>query len=84
MLGGNLSLTCVAVGSPMPFVKWQRHDKDLTSDHDLPVGKSVLQLTDIKASANYTCVASSSLGIIEAMAMVKVQCKKQSFFYHVT
>lgn len=23
MLGANLTLTCVAVGSPMPFVKWK-------------------------------------------------------------
>lgn len=23
MLGANLSLTCVAVGSPMPYVKWR-------------------------------------------------------------
>lgn len=76
MLGGSLNLTCVAVGSPMPFVKWRRGvDEDLTPDNDLPVGKSVLQLIDIKHSANYTCIASSSLGVIEALAMVKVQCK---------
>lgn len=23
-MGGNLSLTCVAVGSPMPYVKWRK------------------------------------------------------------
>jgi netrin-G3 ligand len=74
MLGGNLNLTCIAVGSPMPFVKWRRQDEDLTPENDLPVGKSILQLTDIRNSANYTCVASSSLGVIEASAMVKVQC----------
>lgn len=24
MLGSNLTLTCVAVGSPMPYVKWRK------------------------------------------------------------
>lgn len=76
LLGGSLNLTCVAVGSPMPFVKWRRGlDEDITNENDLPVGKSVLQLNDIRSSTNYTCIASSSLGVIEALAMVKVQCK---------
>ncbi|CAH1716486.1 unnamed protein product [Chironomus riparius] len=73
MLGGSLNLTCVAVGSPMPFVKWRLQDEDLTPENDLPVGKSILALNDIRTSANYTCVASSSLGVIEANAVVKVQ-----------
>lgn len=75
MLGGSLNLTCVAVGSPMPFVKWRLQDEDLTPENDLPVGKSILALNDIQTSAKYTCVASSSLGVIEAHAVVKVQCK---------
>lgn len=75
MLGGNLNLTCVAVGSPMPFVKWRRMDEDLTPEHEITVGKSVLFLNDIRSSNNYTCVASSSLGVIEAHTMIKVQCK---------
>lgn len=75
MLGGSLNLTCVAVGSPMPYVKWRLVDEDLTPEHDLPIGKSILQLKDIRFSANYTCVASSNLGVIEAHAIVKVQCK---------
>lgn len=76
MLGGNLSLTCVAVGSPMPFVKWRKGiDIDITPDDNLPIGRNVLDLVDIRASANYTCIASSSLGVIEAPAIVKVQCK---------
>lgn len=80
MLGGNLNLTCVAVGSPMPFVKWRRGlDEDITPENELPVGKSVLELSDIRSSTNYTCIASSSLGVIEALAMVKVQCKFHVF-----
>jgi receptor-type tyrosine-protein phosphatase F len=79
MLGGSLNLTCVAVGSPMPFVKWRRLDEDLTPENEITVGKSVLYLNDIRSSNNYTCVASSSLGVIEAHTVVKVQCKSGHF-----
>lgn len=75
MLGGNISLECVAVGSPMPFVRWRSGVTDLTPDDQTPVGKNVLELTNIQQSNNYTCIASSTLGTIEAHAMVKVQCK---------
>ncbi|XP_076649080.1 tyrosine-protein phosphatase Lar isoform X3 [Halictus rubicundus] len=74
MLGASLNLTCVAVGSPMPYVKWKKDPAtDLTPDDNLPVGKNVLMLTDIQESANYTCTAASELGVIEATSMVKVQ-----------
>ncbi|XP_038108964.1 tyrosine-protein phosphatase Lar isoform X4 [Culex quinquefasciatus] len=74
MLGGNLSLACVAVGSPMPYVKWRQGvDQELTPENDVPVGRNVMELTNIRHSANYTCVASSTLGIIEATTLVKVQ-----------
>ncbi|CRK99959.1 CLUMA_CG013255, isoform B [Clunio marinus] len=37
LLGGSLNLTCVAVGSPMPFVKWRRGlDEDITPENELP------------------------------------------------
>ncbi|XP_024937646.1 tyrosine-protein phosphatase Lar isoform X10 [Cephus cinctus] len=74
MLGASLNLTCVAVGAPMPFVKWRKEPAtDLTPDEKIPIGKNVLVLTDIQESSNYTCIAASDLGIIEAMTMVKVQ-----------
>nr|XP_012139448.1 PREDICTED: tyrosine-protein phosphatase Lar isoform X6 [Megachile rotundata] len=73
-LGASLSLNCVAVGSPMPFVKWRKDPAtDLTPDDKLPVGKNVLVLSDIQESANYTCTAASNLGVIEATSVVKVQ-----------
>lgn len=76
MLGANLTLKCVAVGSPMPYVKWRKGvDEDLTREDELPVGKNDLELTNIQASANYTCVAASTLGVIEATSLVKVQCE---------
>lgn len=72
--GGSLNLTCVAVGSPMPYVKWKKGPStDLTPDDNLPVGRNVLILTNVKESANYTCTAASDLGIIEVTTMVKVQ-----------
>ncbi|XP_037912845.1 tyrosine-protein phosphatase Lar isoform X5 [Hermetia illucens] len=73
MLGANLNLSCVAVGSPMPHVKWMKGAQDLTPENEIPVGRNVLELTNIQQSANYTCIAASSLGQIEANAMVKVQ-----------
>ncbi|XP_044270221.1 tyrosine-protein phosphatase Lar isoform X7 [Tribolium madens] len=74
MLGASLNLTCVAVGSPMPFVKWRKGlTQDLTPEDKLPIGKNTLQLTNIQESANYTCIAASVLGVIDAVAQVKVQ-----------
>lgn len=75
-LGDNLNLTCVAVGSPMPFVKWRKGlTQELTPEDKLPIGKNTLELTNIQESANYTCVAASALAVIEAVAQVKVQCE---------
>ncbi|XP_050307967.1 tyrosine-protein phosphatase Lar isoform X3 [Anthonomus grandis grandis] len=73
-LGDDLNLTCVAVGSPMPFVKWRKGaTEELTPEDKLPIGKNTLELTKIEASANYTCIAASALGIVETVAQVKVQ-----------
>lgn len=76
MLGADLNLTCVAVGSPMPFVKWRKGaTEELTPEDKLPIGINSLELTNIQESANYTCVAASALGVIETVTQVKVQCK---------
>lgn len=76
MLGADLNLTCVAVGSPMPYVKWRKGSiQELTPEDKLPIGINTLELTNIQESANYTCIAASVLGVIEATAQVKVQCK---------
>ncbi|XP_020708529.1 tyrosine-protein phosphatase Lar isoform X6 [Athalia rosae] len=74
VLGASLNITCVAFGAPMPVVKWRKDPAtDITPEEQLPIGKNVLQLTDIQESSNYTCIAASDLGIIEAGTMVKVQ-----------
>ncbi|XP_047662511.1 receptor-type tyrosine-protein phosphatase F isoform X20 [Tachysurus fulvidraco] len=73
MPGGSTNLTCVAVGAPMPYVKWMTGETELTKEEEMPVGRNVLELTNIRKSANYTCVAMSSLGMIEATAQVTVK-----------
>ncbi|XP_035525495.1 receptor-type tyrosine-protein phosphatase F-like [Morone saxatilis] len=73
MLGGSVSLTCVAVGSPLPFVKWMMGLEDLTKEDEMPMGRNVLEVTNVRESANYTCVAMSSLGMIEATAQITVK-----------
>lgn len=77
MPGGSVNITCVAVGSPMPYVKWMLGAEDLTPEDDMPIGRNVLELTDVRQSANYTCVAMSTLGVIEAMAQITVKGKQQ-------
>ncbi|XP_064477479.1 tyrosine-protein phosphatase Lar-like isoform X1 [Ornithodoros turicata] len=71
--GATLSLNCVAVGSPMPYVKWRKGAIEVTPESDIPVGRNVLVLENIRESANYTCIAASSLGSIEHVAQVIVQ-----------
>uniref|UniRef100_A0A3Q2FHG1 protein-tyrosine-phosphatase n=1 Tax=Cyprinodon variegatus TaxID=28743 RepID=A0A3Q2FHG1_CYPVA len=75
MPGGSVNITCVAVGSPMPYVKWMLGIEDLTPEDEMPVGRNVLELNGVRESANYTCVAMSSLGVIEATAQVLVKSK---------
>ncbi|KAG7314139.1 hypothetical protein KOW79_022635 [Hemibagrus wyckioides] len=73
MPGGSVNITCVAVGSPMPYVKWMLGSEDLTPEDDMPIGRNVLELTNVYQSANYTCVAMSTLGVIEAVAQITVK-----------
>lgn len=78
MPGGSVNLTCVAVGAPMPYVKWTSGKVELTREEEIPVGRNVLELTNIHQSANYTCVAISSLGMIETTAQILVKGRKSS------
>jgi netrin-G3 ligand len=76
MPGGSVNLTCVAVGAPMPYVKWMMGVVDLTKEEEMPIGRNVLEVTNIRQSANYTCVAISSLGMIETTAQITVKGEK--------
>lgn len=76
MPGGSVNLTCVAVGAPMPYVKWLSGGLELTREEEMPIGRNVLELTNIRQSANYTCMAVSSLGVIETTAQICVKGQK--------
>ncbi|XP_077498926.1 tyrosine-protein phosphatase Lar isoform X3 [Amblyomma americanum] len=76
--GATLNLTCVAVGSPMPYVRWRKGAVDLTPESEVPVGRNVLVLENVRESANYTCVAGSTLGSIEHVSQVLVQALPRS------
>jgi len=71
--GGAVNLTCVAIGSPMPFVRWRLGALELTPEDNPPIGKNILQLDDVRETATYTCVATSDLGNIEYDAEVRVK-----------
>lgn len=73
MPGGSVNLTCVAVGAPMPYVKWMSGEAELTREEEMPIGRNVLELANIRQSANYTCVAISSLGVIQTTAQITVK-----------
>ncbi|XP_033112587.1 tyrosine-protein phosphatase Lar-like isoform X3 [Anneissia japonica] len=68
--GQDVELTCVAVGAPMPMVHWMKDNVDI---NDETQGRNVLMLKDVRVSSNYTCRASSSLGVIYAVARVTVR-----------
>ncbi|XP_073800916.1 protein tyrosine phosphatase receptor type Db isoform X4 [Danio rerio] len=73
MPGGSVNITCQAVGVPMPYVKWMLGAEDLTPEDDMPIGRNVLELTNVRQSANYTCVAMSTLGVIETVSQITVK-----------
>ncbi|XP_071170874.1 receptor-type tyrosine-protein phosphatase S-like isoform X18 [Mytilus edulis] len=69
----NVNLTCVAVGSPMPKVKFRAGPIELTPEDEEHIGTNTLVLINVTESKNYTCVASSELGNIEHVVQVKVK-----------
>ncbi|KHJ45810.1 fibronectin type III domain protein [Trichuris suis] len=74
MPGGSVNLTCVAVGHPMPWVFWRRgNGEDLEDASKAPYGVNTLKLKRVHKTENYTCVAFSNLGSIEAQTMVEVK-----------
>uniref|UniRef100_A0A8C1TNH4 protein-tyrosine-phosphatase n=1 Tax=Cyprinus carpio TaxID=7962 RepID=A0A8C1TNH4_CYPCA len=78
MPGGSVNISCQAVGVPMPYVKWMLGSEDLTPEDDMPIGRNVLELTDVSQSVNYTCVAMSTLGVIETIAQITVKGTQDS------
>ncbi|CAB0007742.1 unnamed protein product, partial [Nesidiocoris tenuis] len=55
MLGADINLTCVAVGSPMPYVKWRKEPAlEMTPDDKLPIAlpsvPTNIQFSDVTAT----------------------------------
>lgn len=71
-LGGSLNVTCVVVGAPMPHVRWKHGDIELTPENNIPIGKNVLRLENVKQSGTYKCIGSSELGNVEQEINVTV------------
>uniref|UniRef100_A0A915KHB3 protein-tyrosine-phosphatase n=1 Tax=Romanomermis culicivorax TaxID=13658 RepID=A0A915KHB3_ROMCU len=73
--GGKVEMNCVAFGHPMPRVFWRRSrtNEDLERPESAPVGKNVLVLNNVQKTENYSCVAFSSLGNINAESTVEVK-----------
>lgn len=54
----------------------------MTVGPEPPVGRNILELVNIQQSENYTCLAASTLGTIEATTFVRVQGKVQENNLH--
>ncbi|KAK4337061.1 hypothetical protein RND71_043757 [Anisodus tanguticus] len=62
----------------MPTVNWYKGNTDLksnliNSDNEGQIGRNILYLYDVRDSENYTCVAFSKYGKIEAKSQIIVQ-----------
>lgn len=76
--GGQLTLTCTAVGAPVPNVQWFR-DKQILPGEQLnkqPPGTAKLVLTNLLESVNVTCVAESTIGRVYQDIQVIVKSKE--------
>ncbi|BHF81728.1 protein tyrosine phosphatase activity [Sparganum proliferum] len=65
--GGRISLSCTAVGAPVPTVTWYRGHEELSTymlDRQ-PPGTARLALFNVTESVNVTCIASSPMGQIK-------------------
>ena len=71
--GQNVTLTCAATGSPVPYVRWKLGDLELTPEGSIPVGENALTVHTGSQSATYTCVAESELGVIQKDVEIRVE-----------
>ncbi|XP_046551043.1 tyrosine-protein phosphatase Lar-like [Haliotis rubra] len=68
--GEEVSLTCDAVGQPVPDVWWEQNGKRLKGrSHN---GQNIKVLQDLRQTSNYTCVASNPLDTIRRDYSVRV------------
>ncbi|XP_078484648.1 receptor-type tyrosine-protein phosphatase F [Ciona intestinalis] len=78
-MNAAFNLSCVAVGSPMPVVKWQKHTAgglvDVWPQQGMVpvIGALDYHIPHVRESANYTCVAKSRISTITATTEVRVK-----------
>ncbi|KAL4218918.1 hypothetical protein ACF0H5_021505 [Mactra antiquata] len=75
-MGNNVTLTCIANGSPKPHVSWLFNDSAMfPPDTLLSLNKETLVLVELKWThvGRYTCVAESQEGSKSASASVKLR-----------
>lgn len=48
-------------------------EADVMAGSEAPIGRNILELTNIQQSENFSCIAASTLGTIEANTFVRVQ-----------
>ena len=61
----------------MPQVVWREGARDLRNKSaEIPIGRNMLMLKNVRESKNYTCVASSDLGNIESEVQVRVKGRR--------
>ena len=53
------------------------------AESEAPVGRNVLELTNIVQSENYSCIAASTLGTIETTTFVRVQGEAMAKNWHI-
>lgn len=70
--GGSVNLTCLAGGSPFPWIRWRRGADWLTPEEEAVQGRSTLVLTDLRQTTIYTCSAENEFGHMEHRTKVRV------------
>ena len=72
--GESVNLSCRAVGSPMPYVRWMNEDSSVTQSETVSsVGNTSLLLTNVQESEEYICEAESDLGKVQKTVKITVK-----------
>ena len=69
--GGNLSLSCLAAGTPPPMVSWVR----VSSGQRIYSNELVITNISRIEAGEYRCEASNECGNASGRATIDVQCK---------
>nr|XP_049594051.1 protein turtle homolog A-like isoform X2 [Syngnathus scovelli] len=72
VVGGHLSLPCVAVGNPVPTITWLKDGSVIQIGNDQEEGLS-LTAVNVHSAGQYTCHASNSEGNTTLQTKVKIK-----------